>query len=133
MRFRRSQKAAEDLSPYLPGHVIDYPNVESGGWRAGIVFASPHSGSIYPDSLLKNSKLTVNQLRRNEDIYIDQLFQATSSLGAPLLKARFPRVVVDVNRSEDELPTHWADMTQIKPSTSPHLELRRASGSFRRF
>ena len=124
MRFRRSQKAAEDLSPYMPGHVIDYPKVESGGWRAGIVFASPHSGSIYPDSLLKNSKLTVNQLRRNEDIYIDQLFQATSSLGAPLLKARFPRVVVDVNRSEDELPTHWAD---IDPDKTLHQPTARAA------
>ncbi len=119
MRFKRSKKTEEDLNPYLPGHVIDYPKAEIGGWRAGIIFASPHSGSIYPDSLLENAKLTANQLRRNEDIYIDQLFQPASDFGAPFLKARFPRVIVDVNRSEDELPTQWVDLDPAKTLHQP--------------
>lgn len=124
MRFKRSQKSEEDLSPYLPGHVIDDPKAEFGGWRAGIIFASPHSGSIYPDALLDNTKLTANQLRRNEDIYIGQLFQAAPKLGAPLLKARFPRVIVDVNRAEDELPNYWTD---FDPANTLHQPTPRAA------
>lgn len=104
MRFRAKKNPAETLQPYAPGHVIEKP----GTIRAGVVFASPHSGAVYPDDLLARANLSTHQLRRNEDIFIDHLFQGAVAAGAPLLKALFPRVVVDVNRAEDELPSHWA-------------------------
>ena len=76
-------------------------------WRAGVVFASPHSGSIYPSDILDRSDLSAHQLRRNEDIFIDQLFNGAVAAGAPLIRALFPRVMVDVNRAESGLPSHW--------------------------
>lgn len=84
-------------------------------WRAGIIFASPHSGNIYPQSFIDRSGLTVAQLRRNEDIFIDKLFGPCVATGAPLLTARFPRCYVDVNRAADELPPRWCGTT-TKPS-----------------
>jgi len=130
MRFTRSdkqRKASEDLTPYAPGHIIDRPEIKAGGWRAGVVFASPHSGSIYPQALLDQSKLSAHQLRRNEDIYIDHLFQSAVAAGAPFLRALFPRVIVDVNRAAHELPPHWddiredSDVAQITPRAAAGL------------
>ncbi len=76
-------------------------------WRAGVIFASPHSGCLYPDGFKARSAVPLNELRRNEDAFIDRLFSVSTTLGAPLLSARFPRCFVDVNRAPDELPEMW--------------------------
>ncbi|WP_409432456.1 N-formylglutamate amidohydrolase [Litorimonas sp. RW-G-Af-16] len=110
---RRSGKncAGPDLSEFLPGHTIAYPSQ----WRAGVVFASPHSGHLYPQSFLDRSPLSANELRRNEDIYIEKLFASVVLAGAPLLLARFPRCFVDPNRAADEI-WHEDMPSQGKPS-----------------
>lgn len=68
-----------------------------------LVFSSPHSGSIYPESFLAASRLDALALRRSEDAYVDELFLPCVALGAPLLRARFPRAYIDVNREPYEL------------------------------
>lgn len=67
------------------------------------VFASPHSGRRYPDAFLEQSLLDLNQLRQTEDAYVDLLVDMVPQFGAPLLKARFPRAYVDVNRAAEEI------------------------------
>jgi N-formylglutamate amidohydrolase len=67
------------------------------------VFSSPHSGSHYPLSFLKQSRLNPAVLRRSEDMHVDDLIQPATRLGAPLIKAHFPRCYVDVNREPLEL------------------------------
>src|ERR1700744_2576647 len=67
------------------------------------IFASPHSGRCYPDSLAAASKLDALTLRRSEDAFVDELFAAAPELGAPLLAAEFPRAFLDVNRAAAEL------------------------------
>lgn len=104
MRFRKAER--EDLEPFGSGYEVNVPSV----WAAGVVFASPHSGNLYPPALLKRSKLSAHQLRRNEDIFVERLFESVVDAGAPLLKALFPRAIVDVNRAETELPDHWANL-----------------------
>lgn len=78
-----------------------------------LVFASPHSGSDYPAEFLALSRLDPLTLRRSEDSYVDEIFGDMPDLGAPLLRARFPRAYLDPNREpfeldpamfEDELP-----------------------------
>ena len=71
--------------------------------RVPFVFNSPHSGRYYPQSLLEASRLTPPQLRRSEDLYVDQLFGDVVEIGAPLLTAHFPRAWLDVNREPYEL------------------------------
>lgn len=68
-----------------------------------MVFASPHSGSAYPAAFLEQSALPRAVLRRSEDAHIDVLFDAVPALGAPLVRALFPRSYVDPNRAEYEL------------------------------
>jgi N-formylglutamate deformylase len=67
------------------------------------VFASPHSGRLYPASFVAASRLGATALRRSEDAFIDELFAGVLALGAPLIAARFPRAFVDVNRAPAEL------------------------------
>ena len=78
-------------------------------WRVPFVFASPHSGSLYPQSLVAASRLSPTTLRRSEDAYVDELFAAAVSCGAPMLSARFPRAYLDVNRSPAEIDTEMFD------------------------
>ncbi len=68
-----------------------------------IVLSSPHSGRIYPPSLLRAARLGPEQLRALEDRFVDRLFESGPELGAPLLRARFARAYVDPNREAFEL------------------------------
>ena len=68
-----------------------------------LVFASPHSGSAYPDEFVQGSNLDPLSLRRSEDSFVDQLFAAAHGRGAPLLRALFPRAFCDPNREPYEL------------------------------
>lgn len=68
-----------------------------------VVFASPHSGSDYPQSFLRTSVLDRQTIRSSEDAFVDLLFDSVPRFGAPFLKAGAPRAYVDYNRSPDEL------------------------------
>jgi len=74
-----------------------------------LVFASPHSGRTYPPEFVAASRLDPLTLRRSEDSFVDELFGAAPSLGAPLLKALFPRAYVDPNREPYELDPSMFD------------------------
>lgn len=67
------------------------------------VFCSPHSGRIYPQQFLDQSRLDPQQLRKSEDAFVDELYDFVPDLGAPLIAARFPRAYLDVNREPFEL------------------------------
>jgi N-formylglutamate amidohydrolase len=78
-----------------------------------LVFASPHSGRLYPDDLIKASSLDAAAIRRSEDAFVDVLASSGPAHGAPLITARYARAYIDVNREayeldpamfEDELP-----------------------------
>jgi len=85
------------------------------------VFSSAHSGAEYPEDFLSRSCLTSLQLRSSEDAYVDQFIGDT--FGAPVLKARFPRAYVDLNRAPDEL-----DAAIIHKAKGQPANLRIAAG-----
>ena len=68
-----------------------------------LVFASPHSGSDYPSDFVAGSPLGRLTLRRSEDSFVDELFAAAPTYGAPLVRALFPRAFIDPNREPFEL------------------------------
>jgi N-formylglutamate deformylase len=77
--------------------------------RVPFVFASPHSGRLYPAGFIAQSRLSALSLRRSEDAYADALFGGVVDLGAPMITARFPRAFVDVNRAPHELDAAMFD------------------------
>ena len=75
-----------------------------------VVFASPHSGQNYTQAFIETTQLSLRQLRRSEDAFVDEIFASAPEFGAPLLLAHFPRAFVDPNRSAYELdPTMFSD------------------------
>lgn len=68
-----------------------------------LVFASPHSGRHYSADFRAEARLDALALRRSEDSFVDELFVAAPTHGAPLLAATFPRVFCDANREPWEL------------------------------
>ncbi len=68
-----------------------------------LVFSSPHSGNVYPEGFTRTARLDALTLRRSEDAYVDDLFMGALEVGAPLMRARFPRAYLDVNREPYEL------------------------------
>ena len=68
-----------------------------------LVFASPHSGQHYPNEFIASSRLDPLSLRRSEDAFMDEVFGSAVEHGAPLLRARFARAYIDLNREAYEL------------------------------
>lgn len=102
---REAQYAAETETLRVIGAPVTLARPDTA--RAPIIFTSPHSGAVYPESFTRRSDLSLSALRANEDAFVDRLFAPAAAIGAPLLCARFPRCFVDVNRGPDELPPHW--------------------------
>ncbi|KEO61148.1 N-formylglutamate amidohydrolase [Thioclava indica] len=71
--------------------------------ETAVIFASPHSGAYYPDSLKQRSVLNIRQLRSSEDAFVDRLLTCAPRYGASFIAAQYPRAWVDLNRSDDEL------------------------------
>ncbi len=76
---------------------------------APFVFASPHSGRLYPADFVAKSNLAPLALRRSDDAFADELFESAVGRGAPMIAARFPRVFLDVNRAPSELDSAMFD------------------------
>lgn len=97
--------ANEPPGPTGPAALFDPPFVVDEPVRHSIpfVFNTGHSGAVYPPSFLAASRLDGLSLRRSEDAHVDRLFAPVVQLGAPLLRANFPRAFLDVNREPYEL------------------------------
>lgn len=69
--------------------------------RSAVLFTSPHSGRDYPAAFLAAARLPEAQLRRAEDRLVDQLLDGIDA--APVMRARFARTFLDLNRAADEI------------------------------
>jgi len=74
-----------------------------------LIFASPHSGRLYPAGFVRQTRLDLLTLRKSEDAFVDELFGCVATLGAPLLAARFPRAYIDSNRAPGEIDATMFD------------------------
>ena len=66
-----------------------------------LVLDSPHSGALLSREFAFCCPLPV--LRRAEDAYVDELYEAAPAHGATLIGALFPRSYIDANRAADDL------------------------------
>ena len=82
---------------------IPFEIVEPAAQTTPLLFNSPHSGRRYPRAFVAASRLDPLTLRRSEDSFVEELFAGVVNLGAPLMRAHFPRAYLDVNREPYEL------------------------------
>lgn len=73
------------------------------------VFASPHSGTLYPADMGADPALPEASLRSAEDALVDRLIAPGAEHGATLLLARLGRAYVDLNRDPDDLDPQLID------------------------
>jgi N-formylglutamate amidohydrolase len=85
----------------LPTFAITRP-VE-GVARGPLVFASPHSGRVYPPQMMAASRLDAAAIRRSEDGWVDRLIEDAPDHGVSVIAASVARVFLDVNRDAWEL------------------------------
>ena len=88
-----------EATPFEPAFEVRRPD----RLTAPFVFASPHSGRLYPQDMMAASVLDEASIRRSEDAFVDALASAGPKLGAPLIVARYARAYIDVNREPYEL------------------------------
>jgi N-formylglutamate amidohydrolase len=82
----------------------------AGAPGVALVFASPHSGRIYPATLMAASHLSAEAIRRSEDAFVDELIASGPAHGVNLITARLARAWLDVNREPWELdPAMFSD------------------------
>ena len=96
--------------------------------RVPFVFASPHSGRVYPRSFTLASRLSALGLRRSEDAFVDDLFASAVELGAPMIAARFPRAYLDANRAPGELDPAMFDDALTLPVDPPGTRVNAGLG-----
>lgn len=76
---------------------------------APALFASPHSGGLYPPDMQAQLQVPVMDLRRTEDAFVDELFASVPAKGAVLVSANYARAYVDLNRDARELDVSMFD------------------------
>jgi N-formylglutamate amidohydrolase len=75
-----------------------------------LIFASPHSGRIYPDDMMDAARLDAHAIRRSEDALVDELICGATAHGAAVISAAYARAYIDLNREPFELdPAMFAD------------------------
>jgi len=100
---------------FNPPFTVSAPDTQT----VPFVLNSPHSGRIYPPSFLAASRLDALSIRRSEDSFVDEIFAGAPRLGAPMLKANFPRAYLDTNREPYEL-----DPAMFHDALPPHANTR---------
>jgi N-formylglutamate amidohydrolase len=86
-----------------------------------VIFASPHSGRIYPAAMMAATRLDPSAIRRSEDAHVDELIAAAPAHGHALIAARFARAYLDVNREPWEL-----DASMFEDDLPPFARARTA-------
>ena len=80
-----------------------------------LVLSMPHSGSFFPPEFLEQVNSSVDVLRHNEDIFVDELMQPAIDAGVPAIKMLISRSVIDLNRDRLELdPTMFYNYPKDK-------------------
>ena len=87
------------------------------------VFASPHSGTVYPSGMGADPALPEASLRSAEDALVDRLIAPGVDLGATVVLARLGRAWVDLNRDPADL-----DPQLIEGAPDGSVSARTAAG-----
>ena len=68
-----------------------------------LIVSIPHSGTFFPPEFLQNVRFDENNLRHNEDIFVDELLKGVIDAGLTTLKMEVTRTFIDLNRDRLEV------------------------------
>ena len=106
-----ARPSATDPSPF---------EIRPGSLSTPVIFASPHSGRLYPADLMAATRLDARTIRLSEDCFVDELVGTGPDRGAALICATYGRAYMDVNRAPYELdPAMFADALPAEAEIGP--------------
>ncbi|MBI1360400.1 MAG: N-formylglutamate amidohydrolase [Alphaproteobacteria bacterium] len=119
--------ALRRTAPHLPGEGAAGPAFaldEPVSVMSPVVFASPHSGRLYPEGFIEECAASMLDLRRIEDAYVDRILSEVHRSGAPMIYGLVGRACIDLNRSEAEMdPAMFSDpLPEWRGPRSPRVE-----------
>ncbi len=68
-----------------------------------LILSVPHAGTVIPEEFLANTVCTVDELRSNEDSFVQDLVKGAAESGNAMLVMNIARAFVDVNRDKIEI------------------------------
>lgn len=68
-----------------------------------VVVSVPHAGELVPDDVPGAMALEDRILKRDLDLYTDEIWEAAPQTGATLVASRVSRYIVDLNRAADDI------------------------------
>lgn len=86
-----------------------------------LVLSVPHKGQYFPEEFLKATSMSISELRKNEDAFVDELVLEASNKGIPMIAMNIARSFIDVNRDKIELDS---TMFYNHPSQEPNMGRR---------
>lgn len=96
--------------------------------RLPVLIAAPHGGRNYPESLRRRMRDPAYSTLRLEDRLVDLLaLEIARETGAPLIVARAPRAMIDLNRADDDMD--WSMVTDGDAAKSGHSRANRRARS----
>lgn len=81
------------------------------------VFASPHSGEIYPADMAPSASLSERSLKSAADAWVDRLIAPAVERGVTVLTAQVARAYLDLNRAPDELDPQLIEGAPVAASS----------------
>jgi N-formylglutamate amidohydrolase len=112
-----------------PGAPLPFRFVPARSWSP-LVISFPHVGLEWPPELHGRPHVS---LARNADFGVDSVYDGATELGAATISARFTRLVVDLNRAEDDVsPDLVPDHPAPRPRVAPAGLVRSGRGSTHR-
>lgn len=122
-----------DVSPEPNEHAIEaYTLLRADSVRAPVLFASPHSGTVYPKSMQALLCVPLADLQRTEDAFVDELYQQATAHGTQLLRANYARGFVDLNRDARELDASMFADGMPRSAGMPSARVKAGLGCFPR-
>ncbi|MFQ3210195.1 MAG: N-formylglutamate deformylase [Colwellia sp.] len=84
----------------------------------GMLISMPHNGQLIPDSIASNMTLAGHQVP-DTDWYMDKLYDFAQDLGISIIKPKYSRYVIDLNRNIDGINLYpGANSTELCPTTA---------------
>ena len=119
-----------------PGFAVgDAPSGQPFGYHPGegftpLVLSFPHVGLEWPERLGRAPQVN---FARNADFEVDAIYPAAELSPAARVRARYSRLVVDLNRAEDDIspavvPDHPAPRPRSQPGGTPTEASKKGSG-----
>lgn len=92
---------AKFLNSLMPFEIID-PQVN----QVPILVSVPHSGTDIPSAIRDQYDPEMIQAIDDTDWFVDQLYDFVGALGIKMVKAKYSRWVIDLNRTTDSTPLY---------------------------